>query len=116
MALSTVSAMLKRVGLGKRSRLEPPEPPNRYERSARGAGPRRHQEARPLGKARTSALGRAPGRIGEAAGWEYVHVCVDDHSRLAYVEVLADEHGADRIGFLRRAIAGSGPRRRGASA
>jgi len=46
MALSTVSRWLARIGLGKRSRLEPPEPPNRYERKRPGeADPRRHQEA-----------------------------------------------------------------------
>ena len=47
-ALSTVSLWLRRIGLGKRSRLQPPEPPNRYERSGRRADPRRRQEARAL--------------------------------------------------------------------
>src|SRR5207253_7889908 len=60
--------------------------------------------------------GRAPGRYrprrtdlhGSARGtigWEYVHVCVDDYSRLAYAEVLPDEKATTAIGFLPRAIA-----------
>ncbi|HSK80383.1 MAG TPA: IS481 family transposase [Thermoanaerobaculia bacterium] len=116
LALSTVSAWLKRLGLGKRSSLEPPEPPNRYERkrpgelihidvkklgriSARGAG------HRVLGTAqRQSQIKAGPKRIG-ATGWECVHVCVDDATRLAYVEVLPDERGETAVGFLRRAVA-----------
>jgi hypothetical protein len=94
MALSTVSAVLRRVGLGKRSRLEPPEPPNRYER--RRPGELIHVDVKKLGRIlrpghritgkRTSMRntytpdGR---RIGDA-GWESVHVCVDDHSRPAH--------------------------------
>jgi hypothetical protein len=47
----------------------------------------------------------AAGRRRNTVGWEYVHVAVDDYSRLAYVEVLDDEKGATAAGFLRRAIA-----------
>jgi transposase InsO family protein len=50
-------------------------------------------------------LGRGKGRFEEGAGYEYVHVCVDDFSRLAYVELLADERALTAIGFLRRALA-----------
>jgi transposase InsO family protein len=114
MALSTVSAVLKRVGLGKRSRLQPPEPPNRYER--RRAGELVHIDVKKLGRilrpghrvtgkrinARNTYTpdGR---RIGDA-GWEFVHVAIDDHSRLAYAEVLDDEKAATASGFLKRAI------------
>ena len=118
MALSTVSAVLRRIGLGKLSRLEPIEPPNRYERSRPGrARPRRHQKAR----ADQPASGRPDQRRGVGTsnsqsaghgrqrraitGWEFVHVCVDDATRLAYVEVLADEKGETAAGFLRRAVA-----------
>jgi transposase InsO family protein len=114
MALSTVSRWLARIGLGKRSRLQPPEPPNRYERkrpgelihvdvkklgriSARGAGHR-------VAGNRRSQFKVGPRRLG-ATGWEFVHVCVDDATRLAYVEVLDDEKGATAAGFLRRAVA-----------
>jgi transposase InsO family protein len=115
MALSTVSAVLRRVGLGKRSRLEPPEPANRYER--RQPGELIHIDVKKLGRilkpghrvtgkrinARNTYTpdGR---RIGDA-GWESVHVCVDDHSRLAYAEVLTDEKATSAAGFLRRAVA-----------
>jgi transposase InsO family protein len=116
MALSTVSAVLLRVGLGKLSRLEPPEPPNRYER--RHAGELLHIDIKKLGRIHGGAGHRVTGkrtarrttytpdgrRIGDA-GWEYVHVCVDDATRLAYVEVLSDEKATTAIGFLRRAIA-----------
>jgi transposase InsO family protein len=114
MALSTVSRWLKRIGLGKRSALAPPEPPNRYERrrpgelihvdvkklariSARGAG------HRALGPTQRQSRVRAATGKG-ATGWEFVHVCVDDATRLAYAEVLPDEKGATAAGFLRRAV------------
>jgi len=109
MALSTVSAVLLRVGLGKLSRLEPPEPPNRYER--RHPGELLHIDVKKLGRIHRGAghriLGRGPGRHGGKgrAGWEFVHVCVDDATRLAYVEVLADEKASTAVGFLKRAIA-----------
>jgi transposase InsO family protein len=115
MALSTVSAVLARVGLGKLSRLEPPEPPNRYER--RHPGELLHVDVKKLGRIHGGAghrmvghrrsqrqLSRNGRRVG-AAGWEFVHVCVDDATRLAYVEVLADEQATTAVGFLRRAVA-----------
>jgi transposase InsO family protein len=114
MALSTVSRWLKRIGLGKRSRLEPPEPPNRYERKR--PGELIHVDVKKLGRIsirgaghrvtgnRKSQFGVGPRRLG-ATGWEFVHVCVDDATRLAYAEVLADEKGQTAAGFLRRAAA-----------
>src|SRR5215475_5821905 len=94
MALSTVSRWLKRIGLGKRSRLEPPEPPNRYERSR--PGELIHIDVKKLGRFAKGAGhrisgNRGPGQRARGAGWEFVHVCVDDATRLAYVEVLGDE-------------------------
>jgi transposase InsO family protein len=112
MALSTVSAVLKRVGLGKLSRLEPLEPPNRYER--RHAGELLHIDVKKLGKIGPKGPGhRVTGhrhynqrKNGKrAVGWEFVHVCVDDATRLAYAEVLADEKAATAVAFLGRAIA-----------
>lgn len=112
MPLSTVSAVLKREGLGKRSRLEPPEPANRYER--RHPGELIHIDIKKLGRITRPGhrvLGHQaraqPGYHRQAGkiGWEFVHVCVDDHSRLAYAEVLADQTAATAIGFLQRAIA-----------
>jgi len=108
LALSTVSAVLTRIGLGKLSRLEPPEPPNRYER--RDPGELVHIDVKKLGRIRGGAghrmLGRGPGRhSGKGAGWDFVHVCVDDATRLAYVEVLSDEKATTVVAFLKRAIA-----------
>src|SRR3954466_1455912 len=114
MALSTVSAVLKRIGLGKLNRLDPLEPPNRYER--RQAGELLHIDVKKLGRINGAGwrvtgdrssqnANRRQRRRGGPAGWEFVHVCVDDATRLAYAEVLADEQATTAIGFLRRAIA-----------
>ena len=119
MALSTVSAVLLRVGLGKLSRLEPLEPPNRYER--RHPGELLHVDIKKLaripdGRAGHRAHGNrrlqrnprkrdAAGHDRRQVGWEFVHVCVDDATRLAYVEVLADEKATTAVAFLKRAIA-----------
>jgi len=114
MALSTVSAVLTRIGLGKLSRLEPPEPPNRYER--RHPGELLHVDVKKLGvisgvghritgRRESQNATRRARRAGGPQGWEYVHVCVDDCTRLAYVEVLADEKATTAVGFLHRAIA-----------
>ena len=114
MALSTVSAVLRRIGLGKRNRLEPPEPPNRYERAR--AGELIHVDVKKLGRisargaghrvtgSRASQLKVGPKRLG-ATGWEFCHVAVDDATRLAFAEVLPDEKGTTAAGFLRRAAA-----------
>ena len=108
MAGSTVSAVLARIGLGKLSRLEPPEPPNRYERSR--PGELIHIDVKKLGVIAKGAGhrisgNRGPGQRARGAGWERVHVCVDDATRLAFVEVLPDEKARTAIGFLRRALA-----------
>ena len=118
MATSTVSAVLKRIGLGKLSRLEPKEPPRRYEKQR--PGELIHIDVKKLGRIGPHGAGhRITGRKGrrtktrkDAAGiarrrvgWECVHVCVDDCTRLAYVEVLADEKAQTAIGFLKRAVA-----------
>ena len=102
---STVSLILKRSGMGRLPRLGT-EPPNRYER--KGAGELIHVDVKKLGR-----IERVGHRIGGrrprhwrsyGAGWEYVHVAVDDATRLAYAEVLADERPETAVAFLRRAI------------
>jgi len=109
MATSTVSAVLNRIGLGKLSRLEPPEPPNRYECSR--PGELLHIDVKKLGRIGPKGAGhRATGNKGRGqrsrgAGWEFVHVCVDDATRLAFVEVLANERAVTAIAFLRRCLA-----------
>ena len=117
MALSTVSGTLARVGMGRLGRLGL-EQPVRYEASR--PGELLHIDVKQLGRIEGGAGKRFSGgvrrhnyrRVTDAAGkrhltigWEYVHVCVDDHSRLAYAEVLPDQKTLTAIGFLQRAVA-----------
>jgi transposase InsO family protein len=116
MALSTVSGILTRTGMGRLGRLGL-EQPVRYERSR--PGELVHIDVKKLGRIKGGAGWRARGgaqhynaRYTDAAGkrrntvgYEYVHVAVDDYSRLAYAEVLPDEASPSAIGFLRRAVA-----------
>jgi transposase InsO family protein len=117
MPLSTVSVVLKRNGMGRLGRIGL-EQPVRYERSR--PGELVHVDVKKLGRIEGGAGkrvgGRAPGRYRPrradssgsrrgTIGWEFVHVAVDDYSRLAYAEVLADEKAATAIAFLHRAVA-----------
>jgi transposase InsO family protein len=115
MAASTVSGILTRLGLGRLGRLGL-ERPVRYERSR--PGELVHVDVKRLGRIQGGAGRRvhggrkhhnparldAEGRRRLTVGWEFVHVAIDDHSRLAYAEVLPDEKAATAIGFLRRAL------------
>lgn len=106
MAVSTVCAVLARVGLNRLSKLEPVEPANRYCR--RHPGELIHLDIKTLGRFRRPgkrALGQGADRRSRKAGWEAVHVAVDDATRLSYVEVLPDQTAATTVGFLHRAIA-----------
>jgi transposase InsO family protein len=105
MPLSTVGAVLSRHGLGKLPRLRPEEPANSYERPR--PGELVHIDVKKLGR-----IGRPGHRVNDdrrtrsgGIGWEFVHVAVDDATRLAYVEVLDDETGQTAASFLRRAVA-----------
>jgi transposase InsO family protein len=116
MALSTVSAILRRVGMGRLGRLGL-EPPVRYERTR--PGELVHLDVKKLGRIEGGAGWRVRGgaqhynrtlidRDGHrrnTVGYEYVHIAVDDFSRLAYAEVLADEKSTTAVAFLRRAAA-----------
>ena len=107
MAVSTVCAVLARLGLNRLSRLGPPEPPNRYVR--RRPGELVHVDIKKLARfvrPGHRVMGRdAPGmRAQIRQGWEFVHVAVDDYSRVAYVEILPDETAITAIGFLERAV------------
>jgi transposase InsO family protein len=112
MALSTVSGILTRIGMGRLGLLGF-EQPRRYERSR--PGELVHIDVKKLGRIagighrisgeRASQSGRYQRRLQGRLGWEYVHVAVDDYSRLAYAEVLADERAGTAAGFLQRAIA-----------
>jgi transposase InsO family protein len=114
--LSTVSGVLRRIGMGKLGRLGI-GPANRYERQR--PGELIHVDVKKLGRivggAGKRVLGgdsRYTGSYTDAAGvrrgkagWECVHIAIDDATRLAYAEVLPDEKATTAIGFLRRAIA-----------
>ena len=117
MPLSTVSGILTRLGLGRLGRLGL-EQPVRYERSR--PGELVHVDVKKLGRIEGGAGKRAFGdsrryatrsytdRDGHrrgAKGWEYIHIAIDDYSRLAYAEVLADAKASTAAGFLQRAIA-----------
>ncbi len=111
MPLSTVSGILTRTGMGRLGRLGL-EPAERYERAR--PGELIHIDVKKLGRiARpghrmTGAAGRATKgyhRQAFSQGWEFVHIAIDDCTRLAYVEVLSDEKAATAIAFLRRALA-----------
>ena len=101
---STVTRVLARHGLNRVAACEPPSPVRRYEREH--AGDLLHMDIKRLG--RIQGVGhRIHGdrrRRARGAGWEFLHVAVDDATRLAYVEVLAAQDGPTCAGFLRRAV------------
>ena len=114
MPVSTVSGILQRIGMGRLGRLGL-ELPERYERAR--PGELIHVDVKKLGRIRggaghrmtgrrhyTPRLTNSAGRRHGTTGWDYVHVAVDDATRLAYAEVLADEQARTATGFLARAI------------
>jgi transposase InsO family protein len=113
MPLSTVSGILTRLGIGRLGRIGL-EQPVRYERSR--PGELIHIDVKKLGRIRgvghrisgsraSQAKTRRLGRLREVHGWEFVHIAVDDYSRLAYAEVLEDETAATAAAFLAHAVA-----------
>ena len=121
LVLSTISRWLARIGLSRRSRLEPPEPPNRYERKR--PGELIHVDAEKLGRIGRRGAGHrvlgpgrrqsqervGPGRLG-ATGWEFVHVCVDD---ARFIQTLTNRwaYGAIYGSSAERTAALPGPAR-----
>jgi transposase len=101
---STVAGHLARRGLGRLSQLAPSEPARRYNRTR--AGELVHLDVKKLARFRRVGHRITGDRRGqsEGAGWEFVHVAVDDASRLAFVEVLPDEQRQSVTGFLVRAL------------
>jgi transposase len=117
MPLSTVSGILTRIGLGKLGRLGL-EPARRYERAR--PGELVHIDVKKLGRIERGAGKRVRdglrqhynrtftdrhGKRRNTVGWEFVHIAIDDCTRLAYAEVLSDEKATTAVGFLRRALA-----------
>jgi transposase InsO family protein len=108
---ATVSRILKRLGLNKLTALEPAEPVRRYERAH--PGELIHIDIKKLGKidgighritGDRTGQSRRRGR-GEGLGWEFVHVCIDDASRVAFVQVMPDEKKESAVAFLKAAVA-----------
>ena len=104
---ATASRVLRRAGLSRRGPLQAPLMAQRYEHAP--PGDLLHLDTKKLG--RIAGLGhRITGRragqvdVHRASGWEYLHIAVDDHSRVAYVELLGDERSVTAAGFLRRAL------------
>ena len=117
MAPSTVSGILTRIGMGRLGRLGL-EPAERYERER--PGELIHIDVKKLGRIQGGAGKRvrdglrqhynprpkdAAGVRRQTVGWDYVHVAIDDCTRLAYAEVLGDEKASTAIAFLGRALA-----------
>jgi transposase InsO family protein len=104
---ATVSRILRRRGLNKLSALEPAEPVRRYEREH--PGELIHIDIKKLGKFNEIGHRVTGDRRGQSnsrgVGWEYVHVCIDDHSRVAFAKVMPNEKKRSAIAFLKAALA-----------
>jgi transposase InsO family protein len=106
---ATVSRILRGRGLNKLSALEPAEPVRRYEREK--AGELIHLDIKKLGRIGGSVGHRITGRQSgvvnrhHGIGWEFVHVCIDDASRIAFVQVIADQRKESAVAFLQAAVA-----------
>ena len=104
---ATVSRVLRRLGLNRLSALEPAEPVRRYEREH--PGELIHLDIKKLGRIGSIGhriTGRQTGVVNRhlGIGWEYVHVCIDDASRIAFVQVMADQRKESAVAFLEAAI------------
>src|SRR3954471_5748591 len=104
---ATVSRILRRRGLNKLSALEPAAPVRRYEREH--PGELIHIDIKKLGKFNEIGHRITGDRRGQSnsrgVGWEYVHVCIDDHSRVAFAKVMANEKKRSATAFLKAALA-----------
>jgi transposase InsO family protein len=104
---ATVSRVLKRLGLNKLSTLEPAEPPRRYERER--PGEMIHIDIKKLGKFDQIGHRITGDRKGQSnsrgVGWEFVHVCIDDASRVAFSKIMKTERKACAVAFLKAAVA-----------
>jgi len=105
---ATVSRVLRRLGLNKLSALEPAEPVRRYERER--PGELIHIDIKKLGRIGSVGhriTGRYPGAVNRhhGIGWEFVHVCIDDASRVAFVQVMANQRKESAVAFLEAAVA-----------
>ena len=104
---ATVSRVLKRLGLNRLSALEPAQPVRRYERER--PGELIHIDIKKLGKFERVGHRITGDRTGQSnsrgVGWEFVHVCIDDASRLAFTQIKKDERKRSATAFLKAAVA-----------
>ncbi len=104
---ATVSRILRRRGLNKLAALEPAEPVRRYERDK--PGELIHIDIKKLGKFNQIGHRITGDRSGQSnsrgVGWEYVHVCIDDHSRIGFVDIMPDQKKRSATAFLKAAVA-----------
>jgi transposase InsO family protein len=104
---ATVSRILKRLGLNRLSALEPAEPIRRYERQH--PGELIHIDIKKLGKFNRIGHRITGDRTGQSnargIGWEFVHICIDDASRIAFSQIMKDQRKGSAIAFLKAAIA-----------
>ena len=105
MARSTIARLVSRAGMGRLKLLDPKEPVRRYQRER--PGELLHLDIKKLARFRRTGHRMTGDRskTSRGVGWEFVHVCIDDATRLAYVEVLPNEKGDSAAGFWERAIA-----------
>ena len=103
---ATVSRVLGRLGLNKLSALEPAAPIIRYERKA--PGEMIHLDIKKLGRFDRVGHRITGDRTGQSnsrgIGWEFVHVCIDDASRLAFSQIMSDEKKQSAVAFLKAAV------------
>ena len=103
---ATVSRILRRLGLNRLTALEPAEPVRRYEREH--PGELIHIDIKKLGRFNHVGHRITGDRRGQSnsrgVGWEYVHVCIDDASRIAYAEIKKSERKVSAIAFLKAAV------------
>src|SRR5271165_6514026 len=105
---ATVSRILRRLGLNRLSALEPAEPVRRYEREK--PGELIHIDIKKLGRIGSVGhriTGRQTGVVNRhrGIGWEFVHVCIDDASRIAFSQVMKDQKKESAVAFLKAAVA-----------
>jgi transposase InsO family protein len=104
---ATVSRILRRLGLNRMRDLEPAEPVRRYEREH--PGDMIHIDIKKLGRfdkvGHRITKDRTGQSNGRGVGWEFVHVCIDDHSRVAFSQILPDEKASSAVPFLEAAVA-----------
>src|SRR5256886_5497383 len=104
---ATVSRILRRLGLNRIRDLEPAEPARRYERAT--PGEMIHIDIKKLGRFDRVGHRITGDRVGQSnsrgVGWEFVHVCIDDHSRVAFSEIMPDEKDISDVTFLKASVA-----------